>query len=52
MYSSSTEYLDGFHYASSIGDEELWLMFQDAAGNAYEMEAFIAFTTETISQMS
>ncbi len=43
----STEYLDGFHYASSVGDEELWQMFQDAGGNAYEMEAFIAFTTET-----
>ena len=47
MYSSSTEYLDGFHYASSVGDDELWQMFQDAGGNAYEMEAFIAFTTET-----
>jgi len=47
MYSSSTEYLDGFHYASSVGDKELWQMFQDAGGNAYEMEAFIAFTTET-----
>ena len=47
MYSSSTEYLDGFHYASSVGDDELRQMFQDAGGNAYEMKAFIAFTTET-----
>ncbi|WP_144284001.1 DUF6443 domain-containing protein [Chryseobacterium echinoideorum] len=45
MYASSTEYLDGFHYATSNGDE-LWGMFQDAGGNAYEMEAFTEFLNE------
>ena len=42
MYASSTEYLDGFHYSSSNGDE-LWAMFQEAGGGAYEAEAFEEF---------
>lgn len=40
MYSSSTEYLDGFHYASSTGDE-LWWAWYKQTGEAYEPEAFI-----------
>ncbi|MBW8524872.1 RHS repeat-associated core domain-containing protein, partial [Chryseobacterium sp. LJ668] len=40
MYSSSTEYLDGFHYASSTGDELWWAWYKET-GEAYEPEAFI-----------
>ncbi|MGD1319267.1 RHS repeat-associated core domain-containing protein [Chryseobacterium sp. 2R14A] len=41
-YASSTEYLDGFQYASSNGDE-LWALFQEAGGGAYEPEAYSSF---------
>ncbi len=37
---SSTEYLDGFHYVSSTGDE-LWWAFYEESGSAYEPEAFV-----------
>ncbi|MBF6609998.1 MAG: hypothetical protein ITF99_02480 [Chryseobacterium sp.] len=40
LYSSSTEYLDGFHYVSSTGDE-LWWAFYEESGSAYEPEAFV-----------
>ena len=40
LYSSSTEYLDGFHYVFSTGDE-LWWAFYEEAGSAYEPEAFV-----------
>ncbi|MCX8532085.1 DUF6443 domain-containing protein [Chryseobacterium luquanense] len=40
MYSSSTEYLDGFHYASSTGDELWWALYEESGG-AYEGEAFM-----------
>ena len=40
MYSSSTEYMDGFHYVSSTGDE-LWWAFYEESGSAYEPEAFV-----------
>ncbi|VFB03717.1 RHS repeat-associated core domain [Chryseobacterium taihuense] len=39
IYATSTEYIDGFHYATSNGDE-LWAAFQEAGGSAYETEAF------------
>ncbi|WP_176764916.1 DUF6443 domain-containing protein [Chryseobacterium taihuense] len=42
IYASSTQYLDGFQYASSNGDE-LWALFQEAGGGAYEPEAFEEF---------
>lgn len=45
MYGSSTEYLDSFHYSSASGDE-IWAMFQEAGGQAYEQEAFTAFFNE------
>ncbi|WP_299176280.1 DUF6443 domain-containing protein [uncultured Chryseobacterium sp.] len=41
MYSSSTEYMDGFHYISSTGDE-LWWAWYEESGGAYEPEAFIS----------
>ena len=40
LYSSSTEYLDGFHYVSSTEDE-LWWAFYEESGSAYEPEAFV-----------
>ncbi|QQV03069.1 MULTISPECIES: DUF6443 domain-containing protein [Chryseobacterium] len=42
MYASSTEYIDGFHYATDSGDK-LWEMFQNTGGSAYETEAFTEF---------
>ncbi|MFC6269425.1 hypothetical protein [Frigoriflavimonas asaccharolytica] len=39
MYLSSTEYLDGFHYASSNG-ADLGAVYQESGGTAYEPEAF------------
>ena len=45
IYGSSMEYLDGFHYSTSSGDE-LWAMFQSSGGGAYESEAFMAFLNE------
>ncbi|SFT91551.1 RHS repeat-associated core domain-containing protein, partial [Chryseobacterium formosense] len=40
MYATSTEYLDGFHYATSNGNE-LGAMYAEAGGTAYEPEAFM-----------
>nr|WP_299181311.1 RHS repeat-associated core domain-containing protein [uncultured Chryseobacterium sp.] len=45
IYGSSMEYLDGFHYSISSGDE-LWAMFQSSGGGSYESEAFMAFLNE------
>ena len=45
IYGSSMEYLDGFHYSTSNGDE-LWAIFQSSGGGAYESEAFMAFLNE------
>ena len=42
IYSSSTEYIDGFHYVSSTADD-LFSEWQEAGGDAYEPEAFINF---------
>jgi len=46
LYSSSTEYLDGFHYVSSTGDE-LWWAFYEEAASAYEPEAFVNMVSNT-----
>ena len=46
LYSSSTEYLDGFHYVSSTGDE-LWWAFYEESGSAYEPEAFVNMVSDT-----
>ncbi|MBW8362046.1 MAG: RHS repeat-associated core domain-containing protein, partial [Kaistella sp.] len=40
VFSSTTDYLDGFHYYSSVGDID-WAMYEEA-GFAYEQEAFNA----------
>ena len=44
VYSTTTEYLDGFHYFSSVGELDL-AMLQEA-GVAYEQEAFTSFVHE------
>ncbi|SFT88723.1 RHS repeat-associated core domain-containing protein, partial [Chryseobacterium formosense] len=45
MYATSTEYLDGFHYATSNGNE-LGAMYAEAGGTAYEPEAFMQILQE------
>ena len=45
MNASSTEYLDGFHYASSEG-YELGAVYEAAGLTAYESEAFVAMLQE------
>jgi len=49
IYGSSTEYIDSFNYSSASGDE-LWAMFEEAGGKAYEQEAFMAFLNENNHQ--
>jgi len=51
MYGSSTEYIDGFHYSSSEGDK-IWAIFQEAGGQAYESEAFMAFLNEYTNEQN
>ena len=46
LYSSSTEYLDGFHYVSSTGDEQWWAFYEES-GSAYEPEAFVNLVSGT-----
>lgn len=45
VYISSSEYIDGFQYSSSTGDE-LWAAYQEAGGQAYEPEAFLEYLHE------
>lgn len=42
VYISSSEYIDGFQYSSSTGDE-LWAAYHEAGGQAYEPEAFLEY---------
>ncbi|MBP0612928.1 RHS repeat-associated core domain-containing protein [Chryseobacterium sp. cx-311] len=44
VYSTTTEYLDGFHYFSSVGNFDL--AFMEESGVAYEQEGFTAFVHE------
>ncbi|MBW7676820.1 DUF6443 domain-containing protein [Chryseobacterium chendengshani] len=46
---TSTEYLDGFHYASSNG-EELGAIYEATGGTAYESEAFMPILQEIAYQ--
>ncbi|MBW7675665.1 DUF6443 domain-containing protein [Chryseobacterium chendengshani] len=49
MYLTSTEYLDGFHYASSNGGE-LGAIYEATGGTAYESEAFMPILQELAYQ--